>query len=46
MMGRSWWGWGNTEEAVVGAEADALVERAAALLPGHDLTDHPPPGPG
>ncbi len=44
-MGRSWWGWGNTEEAVTGAEADALVERTATLLPGHDLTDHPPPDP-
>jgi alkyldihydroxyacetonephosphate synthase len=44
-MGRSWWGWGNTEDAVAGAEADALVARTAALLPGHDLTDHPPPDP-
>ena len=44
-MGRSWWGWGNTEEAVTGTEADALVERTATLLPGHDLTDHQAPDP-
>ncbi|MGI5126228.1 FAD-binding oxidoreductase [Pseudonocardia sp. CA-107938] len=44
-MGRSWWGWGTVEDAVTGAEAEALVTRAAALLPGHDLTDHEPPDP-
>ncbi|GAA4414510.1 FAD-binding oxidoreductase [Actinokineospora soli] len=44
-MTRSWWGWGAVDEAVVGAEADELVARASALLPGHDFTDHPPPDP-
>ncbi len=44
-MGRSWWGWGDVEDAVVGDEARELVERTAALLPGHDFTDHPPPDP-
>lgn len=44
-MGRSWWGWGATEEAVAGAEATALVDRAGAMLPGHDFTEHQPPDP-
>jgi alkyldihydroxyacetonephosphate synthase len=44
-MTRSWWGWGNVGDAVTGAEAAALVARAAPLLPGHDLTDHEPPDP-
>lgn len=42
---RSWWGWGNVEDAVTGGERTALVERVAALLPGQDLTDHEPPDP-
>ena len=42
---RSWWGWGTVADAATAAEAGALVERVAALLPGHDLTDHPPPDP-
>ncbi|WP_181312945.1 FAD-binding oxidoreductase [Nocardioides campestrisoli] len=42
-MTRSWWGWGNVEDAVVGAEADELVGRVAALLPEHDFTPHDPP---
>jgi alkyldihydroxyacetonephosphate synthase len=42
---RSWWGWGTVEDAATTTEAGALVERVAALLPGHDLTDHPPPDP-
>jgi alkyldihydroxyacetonephosphate synthase len=42
---RSWWGWGTDEHAVTGAERDALAARVANLLPGADLTDHPPPDP-
>ncbi|EME66432.1 FAD linked oxidase domain-containing protein [Rhodococcus ruber BKS 20-38] len=40
---RSWWGWGTVEDAVRGAELQELIARASALLPGADLTDHPPP---
>src|SRR5690606_27328424 len=43
MARRSWWGWGNVEAAVTGAEADELVNRVAALLPDHDFTFHEPP---
>ncbi|ORB86081.1 FAD-binding oxidoreductase [Mycobacterium kansasii] len=43
---RSWWGWGDVEEALSGDEAQALAARVATLLPGHDLTDHQPPDPG
>jgi alkyldihydroxyacetonephosphate synthase len=43
MKTRSWWGWGNVEDAVTGAERDALVARVAAMLPGADLVDHAPP---
>lgn len=43
MAPRSWWGWGNVEDAVTGTEAEALVARVAALLPGHDFTPHDPP---
>jgi alkyldihydroxyacetonephosphate synthase len=42
---RSWWGWGHTAEALTTEESDALVARTAAVLPGHDFTDHVPPGP-
>jgi len=42
---RSWWGWGTESAALSAAEADELVARVAALLPGHDLTDHEPPSP-
>ncbi|WP_369174857.1 FAD-binding oxidoreductase [Streptomyces sp. R28] len=42
-MTRSWWGWGNVEDAVGGAELDALLGRARAVLPG-ELTAHEPPG--
>ncbi|MEU6669142.1 FAD-binding oxidoreductase [Streptomyces sp. NPDC046727] len=41
-MTRSWWGWGNVEDAVRGAELTALLARVQALTPG-DLTDHQPP---
>ncbi|MBW0016631.1 MAG: FAD-binding oxidoreductase [Mycobacterium sp.] len=42
---RSWWGWGTVEDALSERETAQLVSRAAALLPGHDLSDHPPPDP-
>jgi alkyldihydroxyacetonephosphate synthase len=42
---RSWWGWGTLEEAASDAETRALVTRVAAMVPGHDFTDHPPPDP-
>lgn len=40
---RSWWGWGNVEDAVQGDELAALTQRAAAMLPAADLTAHQPP---
>ncbi|MFI1917297.1 FAD-binding oxidoreductase [Nocardia sp. NPDC020380] len=40
---RSWWGWGNVDDAVTGAERIALVERVGALLPQAELADHRPP---
>ncbi|QWF79122.1 FAD-binding oxidoreductase [Amycolatopsis sp. CA-230715] len=42
---RSWWGWGTTAEALSEQETGALVARTAAMLPGHDFTDHAPPLP-
>ncbi|UUW88073.1 FAD-binding oxidoreductase [Pimelobacter simplex] len=42
---RSWWGWGTEGRQLTAAEADTLAGRVAALLPGHDLTDHAPPDP-
>jgi len=42
---RSWWGWGNVEEALSEPETQDLTARVSALLPGHDLTDHAPPDP-
>lgn len=42
---RSWWGWGSDGDALSPAERDELITRTAALLPGHDFTDHPPPDP-
>ena len=44
-MSRSWWGWGDVDEAVDAAEAADLVERVAALAPEHDFTVHGPPSP-
>ncbi|WP_109530206.1 MULTISPECIES: FAD-binding oxidoreductase [Nocardia] len=44
-MTRSWWGWGTVEDAASESETNELVARISALLPGHDLTDHPPPDP-
>lgn len=43
MKTRSWWGWGTVEDAVVGAERDALLERVAGMLPGAALEAHEPP---
>ncbi|GEB13884.1 FAD-binding protein [Pimelobacter simplex] len=43
--GRSWWGWGDESGQLTPAEADELVGRVSALLPGHDLTEHAPPDP-
>jgi alkyldihydroxyacetonephosphate synthase len=40
---RSWWGWGTVEDAVGGAERDALVARVAAAMPGAELVAHEPP---
>lgn len=44
-MTRSWWGWGNVEDALDDAETRDLLARSAALLPDHDFTDHAPPDP-
>ncbi|MCS0605514.1 FAD-binding oxidoreductase [Streptomyces sp. LP11] len=41
-MGRSWWGWGNDEDAVTGAELRELLDRVRALTSG-ELVDHRPP---
>ncbi|CCK24982.1 putative alkyldihydroxyacetonephospate synthase [Streptomyces davaonensis JCM 4913] len=40
---RSWWGWGNEEDAVTGQERAELTRRTAELLPGADLTVHEAP---
>ena len=40
---RSWWGWGNVEDAVGPDERQALAARVRALLPDADLTIHQPP---
>jgi alkyldihydroxyacetonephosphate synthase len=44
-MTRSWWGWGNVEDALSESETRELTARSSALLPDHDFTDHPPPRP-
>ena len=43
MKTRSWWGWGNVEDAVTGEERARLSKRITALLPDADLTVHEPP---
>ncbi|TDD87012.1 FAD-binding oxidoreductase [Actinomadura darangshiensis] len=43
---RSWWGWGDLEDAVAGAERAALIGRVAELLPDAELADHEPPAIG
>lgn len=40
---RSWWGWGNVEDAVSGTERDELTRRTAEMLPNADLTVHQAP---
>lgn len=40
---RSWWGWGNVEDRITGAERATLLDRVAALMPGAELTGHEPP---
>ena len=40
---RSWWGWGCVEDAVGGAEREALIARAAAVMPGAVVAAHEPP---
>jgi alkyldihydroxyacetonephosphate synthase len=35
---RSWWGWGNVEDAVTGEELGTLLGRVRAVLPDADLT--------
>ncbi|MGO1948115.1 MAG: FAD-binding oxidoreductase [Mycobacteriaceae bacterium] len=42
-MTRSWWGWGNIEDAVTGDERETLLDRVRLLLPDADLTEHTPP---
>ncbi|AHH97852.1 FAD-binding oxidoreductase [Kutzneria albida] len=42
-MTRSWWGWGNTQDAVAGQELAELTARVSALLPDRDPTVHEPP---
>lgn len=44
-MGRSWWGWGTTEDALSSSEAEVLAANVGQLLPGADLTAHEPPDP-
>lgn len=40
---RSWWAWGNVEDAVGPTERRALLDRINQLLPGADLTGHQAP---
>jgi alkyldihydroxyacetonephosphate synthase len=42
-MTRSWWGWGNVEDAVSPDERKALVRQVQTLLPNADLTLHQAP---
>lgn len=42
---RSWWGWGNVEDALSPGECAALTSRVAAALPGADLSEHVAPDP-
>lgn len=41
-MTRSWWGWGNVEDAVDGAELRTLLGRARLLTSGGLVAHHPP----
>ncbi len=40
---RSWWGWGNVEDAVAGDELRQLTDRVSSMLPGADLEPHEAP---
>ncbi|ART74263.1 FAD-binding oxidoreductase (plasmid) [Mycobacterium dioxanotrophicus] len=40
---RSWWGWGNEEDAVTGAERQGLTNRVGTVFEGADLTVHHAP---
>jgi alkyldihydroxyacetonephosphate synthase len=40
---RSWWGWGNVEDALPPDEQQALLHRVGQLLPDADLSPHQPP---
>lgn len=40
---RSWWAWGNVEDAVGPAERQVLLKRITQLLPDADLTRREPP---
>ena len=40
---RSWWGWGNVEDAVTGEESSQLTGRVSSMLPNADLTVHEAP---
>ncbi|MGV9414447.1 FAD-binding oxidoreductase [Nocardia sp. NPDC003693] len=42
-MTRSWWGWGNVEDAVTGKEREALTRRVTAIAPDADLSVHEAP---
>ena len=45
MTTRSWWGWGNVEHRVVGAERDKLLSRVAQFLDNTELVEHTAPNP-
>ena len=40
---RSWWGWGNVEDAVAGEELRQLTGRVASMLPDAELEGHEAP---
>lgn len=42
-MNRSWWGWGNVEDALTDAECGVLTRRIREAMPDVDLTAHQPP---
>ena len=40
---RSWWGWGNVEDAVTGEELRQLTGRVSSMLPNAELEAHEAP---
>lgn len=40
---RSWWGWGNVDDALSAHERRQLIDRVAGLLPSIDQSVHEPP---